>query len=333
MLKFIGQGDRSSRDVNLKMVYDAVIVGSGAAGGMAAHVLTGQGMKVLMLEAGKKVPDAELKSMEWPYEHPRRGDIAPDAHALEAAEYKIRNPPYAAANSSYKHVYSYGGGGTRADYKRNIVVDEKDHPYTGTGYAWVRARCLGGKTNIWGRIALRFSDYDFKAKSHDGYGEDWPVSYKDIEPYYDRVDRLLGISGYKENLPQLPDSIYQRPVKLNHAEWKMRAAMAKMNRTVTPARVGVTTDGVKNKYRSKCYGRGACARGGGCDIHASFDSPTGLIYPAIDTGHLTLRTSSIASEILVDPNTGKARGVRFIDTDTGKTYEALGKTVILAAST
>lgn len=333
MLKFIGQSDQSSKEVNLKTVYDAVIVGSGAAGGMAAYVLTAQGLKVLMLEAGKKVPDAELKSTEWPYEHPRRGDVAPDVHALEAAEYKIRKTPYASNFPGYKHVYSYSGGGTRADYKRNIVVDEKDHPYTGTNYAWVRARCLGGKTNIWGRVALRFSDLDFKAKTHDGYGEDWPISYKDIAPYYDRVDLLLGISGHTENVPQMPDGRYQRAMKLNHAEWKLRGALAKMGRTVTPAPVGVTTDGVKNKYRSKCYGRGACARGGGCDIHASFDSPTGLIYPAIDTGNLTLRTGSIAYEVTVDSNTGKASGVKFFDTATGKSYEARGKTVILAAST
>lgn len=333
MLNFIGQSDQSGRDVNLRTVYDAVIVGSGAAGGMAAHVLTQLGMKVLMLEAGKKVPDEELKSTEWPYEHPRRGDIAPIAHALSAAEYKIRQPPYPNHFRDYQKVYSYTGGGNRADYKRNIVVDEKEHPYTGTNYAWVRARCVGGKTNIWGRVALRFSDYDFKAKSHDGYGEDWPLSYDTIAPYYDRVDRLLGITGWKEGLKEMPDGVYQRPYKLNYAEYKLRGTLAKMGRTLTQAPVGVTTEGVKNKYRSKCFGRGACQRGGGCDIHAHFDSPTGLIYPAIDTGNLTLRTGAVATEVTVNPATGKARGVRFTDAATGKTYEALGKTVIMAAST
>src|SRR5215470_4032168 len=219
-------------EVDLKKTYDAVVVGSGAAGGMAAHVLTSHGMKVLLLEAGKKL---------------------------------------------------------------NIVVDEKDHPYTGTKYAWVRARLLGGKTNIWGRLALRLSDLDFKAKTHDGYGEDWPISYKDIEPYYDKVDLYLGISGHKENLPHLPDSIFQRPVKLNAGEIKLRESLKKMDRCLTPYRAGVTTDGLKhNKYRKQCHGRGACDRRvGGCDIHAAFDSPTGLIYPAMDTGNLTLRTNSV----------------------------------------
>src|SRR2546422_578973 len=278
------------QDVDLSQTYDAVIVGSGAAGGMAAHVLTTRGLRVLMLEAGKKLPiEQELRSMQWPYDHPRRGDAPPGSHAVSFNEYTIRQPPYA-KGSAFKHVYSYVGGWSGSDYVKNILVDEKDHPYTGTRYAWVRARCLGGKTNIWGRLALRLSDYDFKAKSHDGYGEDWPISYTDLAPYYDKVDLYLGISGVKENLPHLPDSQFQRPSKLNFGEVKLRESLKKAGQVLTPYRAGVTTDGLKhNKYRSKCYGRGACdRRPGGCDIHAAFDSPTGLIYPAMDTGKLTL---------------------------------------------
>jgi len=323
------------QDVDLSRTYDAVIVGSGAAGGMAAHVLTAQGMKVLMLEAGKKLPiEQELRSMEWPYDHPRRGEYPPGSHSLSFNEYTIRRPPYA-KSTAFKHVYSYVGGWSGSDYVKNILVDEKDHPYTGTNYAWVRARCLGGKTNIWGRLALRLSDYDFKAKSHDGYGEDWPISYQDVAPYYDKVDLYLGISGVKENLPHLPDSLFQRPTKLNVGEVKLRESLKKTGRVLTPYRAGVTTDGLKhNRYRSKCFGRGACSRRpGGCDIHAAFDSPTGLIYPAMDTGNLTLRTNSIAYEVLVDPNTGRARGVAFLDSENRKSYEAKAKVVILAAST
>ena len=172
-----------SQEVDLSKTYDAVVVGSGAAGGMAAHVLTSQGMNVLMLEAGKKLPiEQELRSMQWPYDHPRRGDAPPGYHSLSFNEYTIRTPPYA-KGSTFKHVMSYVGGWGGSDYVKNILVDEKDHPYTGTKYAWVRARLLGGKTNIWGRLALRLSDYDFKAKTHDGYGEDWPIAYADIEPY------------------------------------------------------------------------------------------------------------------------------------------------------
>ena len=320
---------------DLTRVYDAIVIGSGAAGGMAAHVLTSQGMQVLLLEAGRKLDiDKELKSMEWPYDHPRRGDMPPGHHALTLNEYTIRKPPYA---TGLKHpsVYSYVQGWSGPDYSKNIVVNEKEHPYTGSNYAWVRARCLGGKTNIWGRLALRLSDFDFKAKSRDGYGEDWPISYQDIAPYYDRVDQYLGISGVKENLPHLPDSIFQRPTRLNAAEVTLRNSLKTMDRVLTPYRAGVTTEGLKhNKYRTRCFGRGACARRtGGCDIHAAFDSPTGLIYPAMDTGNLTLRTHAIAREILVDKANGKARGVAFIDAANGRSSEARARVVIVAAST
>lgn len=320
--------------VNFNKVYDAIVVGSGAAGGMAAYVLTSHGLKVLLLEAGKRIDTTqELKSTEWPYEHPRRGDMPPDRHALTPNEYTIRKPPYAAGIKA-RHVHNYVQSWSGSDYSKNLVVDEKDHPYTGTNYAWVRSRALGGKTNIWGRLALRLSDYDFKAASRDGYGENWPIEYKDIAPYYDKVDLLLGISGVKENLPFLPDSIFQRPVRLNDAEVHLRGTLAKMGRTLTPYRAGVTTDGVKNKYRMRCFSRGACARrAGGCDIHAAFDSPTGLIFPAFDKGNLTIRTNATVREVLVDNNTGKARGVAFIDTVTGRSYEAKAKTVVLAAST
>jgi len=323
-----------SSNVDLKQTYDAIVVGSGAAGGMAAYVLTSHGLKVLLLEAGRKLPiEKELKSMEWPYDHPRRGDMPPDDHALTPREYTIRQPPYAKV-SRHSHVFSYVQGWGGSDYSKNIVVDEKDHPYTGTNYAWVRARVFGGKTNIWGRLALRLSDHDFKAASRDGYGENWPISYADIEPYYDRVDQYLGISGLKENLPYLPDSLFQRPSRFSPAEIMFRRALEKRGRLITPYRAGVTTDGVKNKYRSKCYGRGACnRRAGGCDIHAAFDSPTGLIYPAWDTGNLTVRTNATVYEVTVDKNTGKASGVSFIDTETKKHFQAKGKAVLLGAST
>ncbi len=321
-------------EIDFSKVYDAVVVGSGAAGGMAAHVLTSHGMQVLLLEAGKKMNiEQELRSMEWPYDHPRRGLMPPGHRALSHNEYTVRRPPYAQPNAKSK-VYSYIQDDYGADYTKNILVDEREHPYSGTNYAWVRARCLGGKTNIWGRLALRLSDYDFKAKSRDGFGEDWPISYADLEPYYDKVDLYLGISGQKENLPHLPDSLFQRPVALNAAEVRLRHALTSMGRTVTPYRAGVTTDGLKhNKYRSRCYGRGACSRKGGCDIHAAFDSPTGLIYPAMDTGNLTLRPGSVVYEVRMDNATGRASGVSFLDSETMRSYEVRAKAVVLGAST
>ena len=199
----------------------------------------------------------------------------------------------------------------------------------------MRARLLGGKTAIWGRLALRLSDYDFKAASRDGYGMDWPLSYADVAPYYDKVDRLLGISGHKENVPWMPDGIFQRAVRLNPGEVMLRESMQKSKRILTPYRAGVMTDQLPHaKYRTHCFGRGACSRHvGGCDINAAFSSPAALIYPAMDTGNVTLRTNATVYEVMVDANTGKASGVSFVDTDTKKTYQAKGKAVLLGAST
>ncbi len=322
-------------EVDLGITYDAVVVGSGAAGGMAAHVLTSQGMKVLLLEAGKQQDTSKiLHSMQWPYDHPRRGNMPPEYHALTTNEYSFRKPPVAQGLPNPK-VESYVQGWGFSDYSKTLVVNDKENPYTGTRYAWVRSRVVGGKTNLWGRLALRLSDYDFKAKSHDGWGEDWPISYADVAPYYDRVDRYLGVSGHPEGLPQMPDGQFQRPLKLNYSELHLRNTLKGMDRMLTPYRAGVTTDGLKhNKYRSRCYGRGACNRHvGGCDIHAAFDSPTGLIRPAMDTGNLTLRPNSTVYEVTVDKNTGKATGVSFLDSETRQSYQAKAKTVLLAAST
>ena len=226
--------------------FDVIVVGSGASGGMAAFQLATAGLKVLMLEAGRLVdPDREYRTMEWPYENARRGRLPGDELALSAAEYRQLDRPYAAAKKLewYHRVSSYSSN----TFTRNWLVNEKEHPTTGTPFAWVRARVLGGKTNLWGRVALRFSDYDFKAASRDGFGDDWPIGYADIAPYYDKVDLLLGISGTKENLPQLPDSLFQRAHKLNCGEMLLKGAAAKMGRHVIPGRAGVTTEGVANK--------------------------------------------------------------------------------------
>ena len=174
--------------------FDVIVVGSGAAGGMAAFQLATAGVKVLLLEAGRMLdPTNEYRTMEWPYASLRRGRLPADEYALGAAEYNMIDRPYGTAGrfEKYRKLLSYSGN----TFNHNWMVDEKQNPTTGTQYAWVRARVLGGKTNLWGRVALRMSDYDFKAASRDGFGDDWPISYADISPYYDKVDTLLGISG------------------------------------------------------------------------------------------------------------------------------------------
>jgi choline dehydrogenase-like flavoprotein len=310
--------------------YDVIIVGSGAAGGMAAFQLATAGAKVLLLEAGRMLDtQREYRTMEWPYASVRRGRLPADEVALGAAEYNMIDRPYGTAQrfEKYREVLSYSAN----TFTRNWMVDEKANPTTGTRYAWVRARVLGGKTNLWGRVSLRLSDFDFKAASRDGFGMDWPIGYADISPYYDKVDLLLGISGTKENLPQLPDSLFQRAHKLNCGEMLLKKAIAPMGRHLITGRAGVTTDGVANKYRSRCMGRGRCGRG--CDLHAPMHSPTALIFPARDTGNLTVRPNSMASEVLLDPGTGKASGVRVIDSATREVFDFRARVVVLAAST
>jgi choline dehydrogenase-like flavoprotein len=310
--------------------YDVIVVGSGATGGMAAFQLATAGINVLLLEAGRLIdPAHEYRTMEWPYASLRRGRLPADEHALGAAEYNMIDRPYGTAGpfEKYRKLLSYSGNAFTHDW----LVDEKQNPTTGTPYAFVRARVVGGRTNFWGRVALRMSDYDFKAASRDGFGDDWPISYSDIAPYYDKVDTLLGISGTRESIPQLPDGVFQRSHRLNCGEQIVRRAIAKMGRHLIPGRAGVTTDGVANKYRHRCAGRGRCGRG--CNVNASMHSPTALIYPARDTGNLTLRPNSTVSEILIDSRTNRASGVRVIDSVTREVFDFKARVVVLAAST
>jgi choline dehydrogenase-like flavoprotein len=310
--------------------WDVIVVGSGAAGGMAAYQLSTSGIKVLLLEAGRMLDWArEYRTMEWPYQSLRRSRLPPDMRALNVAEYSFMDRPYGThpTFAKYKKLASYAGN----TFTRNWVVDEKQHPTTGTPYSWVRARVLGGKTNFWGRGALRYGPLEFKAASRDGFDVDWPISYEDVKPYYDKVDLLLGCSGTKEGLAQVPDGIFQRPSKLNCVEVSFKRSIAKMGRHYIPGRAGVTTDGVMNQYRLKCLGRGRCGRG--CNVNASFHSPTALIYPARDTGNLTLRPYSIVSEVLLDESTNRASGVRVIDAETREVMDFKARVVVLGAGT
>jgi choline dehydrogenase-like flavoprotein len=309
--------------------WDAIIVGSGAAGGMAAYQLATAGIKVLVLEAGRMVDHRkEYRTMEWPYSSPRRHRLPPDQRALSVAEYNFLDRPYGndPAFAKHKKLASYAGN----SFTRNWVVDEKQHPTTGTPYSWVRARVLGGKTNFWGRVAIRYGPLQFQAASRDGFDVDWPFGYDELKPYYDKVDVLLGVSGTREGLDQVPDGIYQRAHKLNCVEVHFRDAVEKLGRRYIAGRAGVTTDGVLgNKYRARCLGRGRCSRG--CDIGATFHSPTALVFPARDSGNLTLRPYSVAAEVFLDPETGRAGGVRVIDANTREVMDFKANVVVLGA--
>jgi len=310
--------------------WDVIVVGSGAAGGMAAFQLATAGIKVLLLEAGRMIDTKkEYRTMEWPYASMRRGRLPTEERAIGVAEYNFLDRPYGnnPAFDKYKKLNSYAGN----TFTRNWVVNEKEQPTTGTPYAGVRARILGGRTNFWGRGALRYGPLEFNAASRDGYDVDWPISYDDVKPYYDKVDVLLGCSGTAEHLDQVPDGIFQRPSKLNCVEVEFKRAIAKLGRHYIPGRAGVTTEGVLNKYRRKCMGRGRCGRG--CDLQSSFHSPTALIYPARDTGHLTVRPFSNVAEVLFDEATNRASGVRVIDTNTRAVMDFKARVVVLGAGT
>lgn len=308
--------------------WDVIVVGSGAAGGMAAFQLATAGVKVLMLEAGRMIDEAkEYRTTEWPYESMRRQRLPPGERSIAVAEYNFLDRPYGnnPVFAPYKKLNSYAGN----TYTRNWVVNEKEHPTTGTPYAGVRARVLGGRTNFWGRGALRYGPLEFKAASRDGFDVDWPIGYEDVKAYYDKVDVLLGCSGTTEHLVQVPDGVFQRPSKLNCVEVEFKRAIAKMGRRYIPGRAGVTTEGVLNKYRVRCMGRGRCGRG--CNLNASFHSPTALIYPARDTGNLTVRPFSIVSQVLYDETRNRASGVRVIDANTRAVMDFTARVVVLGA--
>ena len=176
--------------------WDVIVVGSGAAGGMAAFQLAMAGTKVLLLEAGRMIDvRTEYKTMEWPYASNRRNRLPPGERPIDVAEYSFLDRPYGSNPVFEKHkkVMSYAAN----RFTRNWVVDERQNPTTGTPYSWVRANVLGGKTNFWGRGALRYGPLQFNAASRDGFDVDWPISYEDVKPYYDKVDVLLGCSGHE----------------------------------------------------------------------------------------------------------------------------------------
>ena len=280
--------------------FDVCVVGSGAGGGMAAKVLTEAGARVLMLEAGIDWdPVKDSKMMMWSWQSPRRGGNAPDRPIGE----------FNAANGGF-------------------TIDGE--PYTNApdnNFQWFRCRMVGGRTNHWGRISLRYGPDDFQRKTLDGLGDDWPISYDDLKPYYDAIDREIGIFGTNEGFRNEPDGIFQPPPPPRCYELLIKQAAGRLNIPCVPSRMSILTKQLGD--RPACHYCGECARG--CAMHANFSSPSVLLPPAMKTGRLVLRTNAMAREVTIDAS-GLANGVLYIDRRTGQESHVRARIVVLAAS-
>jgi len=286
----------SSRDVT----YDVCIVGSGAGGGMAAYMLTRAGARVIMLEAGPMWNNTTDSAMlKWAHDSPRRG--------MGTSERAFGE-------------FDAGLGGWELP----------GEPYTqaeGSEFRWFRLRMLGGRTNHWGRISLRFGPDDFRRKSLDDLGDDWPISYDDVKPWYDEVDRLVGIFGSVERLPNHPDGIFLPPPRPRCYELLVKQASDRLGITCIPSRLSILTRPLNG--RPACHYCGQCNRG--CAVNANFTSTNVLVHPAIATGRLTLITGAMAREVTLDRN-GRADGVLYINKQDGSEQRVRARIVVLAAS-
>ena len=281
--------------------YDAIIVGSGAGGGMAAYMLSKAGLSVALIEAGPMYdPAKNVTQLKWPWESPRRG-----------ASTKYR--PFGDFDACYWGWQIDGEPYTKAE---------------GTEWDWWRARMIGGRTNHWGRISLRFGPKDFKRKSIDGLGEDWPIGYEDIKPYYDRVDQMIGVFGTNEGLENDPDGIFLPPPKPRLHELFIKNAGKQAGVPVIPSRLSILTKKINNE-RGACFFCGQCNRG--CQVYGDFSSSSVLVKPAIATGKVDVYTNAMAREVLTNKD-GLATGVSYVDKDNMQEYQVKGRTVVLAAS-
>ncbi len=293
-------------------VYDAIVVGSGAAGGIAAYVLTTKGLNVLCLEAGRMLdPAKDFYTHTFPYQWPYRGQGKPGQYGKppQGMEWKIK------------------------EWTDHLYTVPAEDPYAvapGAKFTWTRLRAVGGRTNLWGRGCDRFGPLDFKAKSQqDGFGEDWPVTYDDVAPYYDKVEALIGVSGGSEDVLNTPTGKnLLPPFRARCGEMLVKKGAEKLGIKVLAKPLAVLSQPYDG--RPACHYCGACNYG--CDTRSRYCSAEVLVPKLQAMSNFTLRTNAAAHRVLMDQNTGKARGVTYVDTGNKQEYEVYGKSVVLAAS-
>ena len=292
-----------SQVIRSPKMYDVCVIGSGAGGGTAAKVLTEGGLNVALLEAGPPVtPEKDFKMLMWPYELPHRG-VGVGGHAAE------NFGEFLAPNGAW---------------------DIEGEPYTsapGSNFQWFRSRIVGGRTNHWGRIALRFAPIDFRSGTRDGLGDDWPITYDDLAPYYDKVESYIGVFGTRENVSSAPDGMFLPPPKPRCTDLIVKKACDKIGIICIPSRLAILTRSVNG--RLACHYCGQCGRG--CVTASNFSSSQVMIPPAMKTGKLTMVTGAMAREVLLGKD-GKAEGVSYIDKATRTEKRVSARAVVLAAS-
>lgn len=291
--------------------FDVIVVGSGASGGWAAKRLTEAGVKVALVDAGRLQSDANFTEHLTPYQLTYR-DKAPSV-------LQRTRPTQSQCYACTEYNYTW-------------FANDLDEPYTtaeGHDYLWLgRLRVTGGRTNVWGRLSFRYSDLDFKAASWDGYGEDWPISYKDLAPYYDIVERYIGVTGMPEGVPELPDGHYQPPMGLTCAEMRTREAVKRhFGRTLTQARSANLSRPLNG--RAPCHYCGNCERG--CITHSYFNASFTTVRDAKATGRCTHIPNAMVYQVVMDAVRNRARGVRYIDRTTREVHEVRARAVLLCA--
>lgn len=297
--------------------YDAIVVGTGISGGWAAKELCENGLKTLVLERGRMVnhitdyPTANLD----PWDFPNNGELSPEKIARQEKQnrtgYTVKAP----------HHFWF--------------VDDIEHPYNETKrFDWMRGYHVGGRSLLWGRHSYRWSEIDFEANKKEGVAVDWPVRYKDIAPWYDKVESYIGVSGELLNLPQLPDGKFEPMMDLNCVEQHVRERVSDHfdGRVITAGRVAHINSDKKfdGLNRSSCKFRNRCIRG--CPFGAYFSSNSSTLPAAERTGNMTLRPDSIVHEVIYDADTKKATGVKVIDRVTKEVFEFKAKVIFLCAS-